>query len=615
MMTKYYIQWITSIFICLQSTNCLSVTPLIKVGKNTVTVIAELPYSIKTVEFRIFSERNLRISDIRQVSPYHPQREDELKKQASFTSNIFYPVVDIQPNHQLGGVLIFNLTTPIEAVINGPANREFSIISNGTFTMNPGLLVPWENSVFISRDSVSLTGFYLKSRQPNVTGRVSFNFEPLSHYWRGKVEIWDVTGDREKKVCETDVIKDAKLENTMPVSSDLSIENLKKLVKLCVDFTLRSQLNLQGHPFDGGLFMFYDLDAQTWRSHHWNWGVGPNVSLLLEASGLEFFKDSRLEMINAAQRIGDCTTRIILNEPGHFLNDISITRWDRDLRYHDGYSPAITIADALFLAGWAWIPLFEHTGDSTYYEKSVHLCNVADNLLHEFDIIPHSFYLNGNEWSNWVIDETGFGTEVLDDLFRLTHDTFFVHLNDIWMDRHREIFERTDGLWDRLLNTETGNLVPSKHMIRGLGWAMEGLIAAHKTNPEKDYLNAAIKMADKVMGMQLENGAWSFLGTKEPEEVGYSDKGIPLWSYLLYDLYMLTCEDKFIEAADKALIWCMENLYYGPDPEAWGSIIGRSRQSGVGYRSWYDVSCTYGMGFLGLAALKRIKIMEFEENK
>jgi hypothetical protein len=91
-----------------------------------------------------------------------------------------------------------------------------------------------------------------------------------------------------------------------------------------------------------------------------------------------------------------------------------------------------------------------------------------------------------------------------------------------------------------------------------------------------------------------------------------TDKGTPLWSLLMYRIYQTTKKSKYLQSARKALVWCLDNLYSGPDPEAIGSIVGRTNASMVGYRFFFDATCAYSTGFLGLAILEEIKIKEKE---
>lgn len=139
-------------------------------------------------------------------------------------------------------------------------------------------------------------------------------------------------------------------------------------------------------------------------------------------------------------------------------------------------------------------------------------------------------------------------------------------------------------------------------LVRGLAWAMEGLLVAARLLPESGYLKQAQKLA------QHETGYWSFLFDKPVEEVGISEKGTAAWSLLFYRLYHATGEEQYLTTARKALGWLIDNQYLGRDPDAYGSVVGCSPHSGVVYRPWFNLSCTYTSGFFGLAALEELKL-------
>ena len=139
---------------------------------------------------------------------------------------------------------------------------------------------------------------------------------------------------------------------------------------------------------------------------------------------------------------------------------------------------------------------------------------------------------------------------------------------------------------------------------------MEGLLAMNRMYPDTIYLDYAEKMAKKLKDSQNDDGSWSFIFDGDPEEVGISEKGTALWSLLFYQLYEATGKSGYLQAARKALLWCLENQYTGPDVEAIGGLVGSTPASMVGVRQYFPASCAYTTGFFGLAILEELKIQE-----
>lgn len=573
----------------------------------TLRLRGTAPLACNVVEIELRSDRNAVVSSIRDVSPCHPDAEEERRRQAGARGNLFYPVVDVKLERGLRAEVEFSgVGENGRCVLSGPLWREEEKLCE-RLTIPSGRLQVWENSVYVSEGAARMTDFALVARLPNLTGRWEYSFRLLSDDWRGSVRAYGVTGEGRVELGEVRV-RGAKAARESGRANDaLSEENLSEALDECVEFTTRCQIEDRRHPFHGNLFLFYDLDARVYRSFHWIWGCGPSVEFLLRAAERESHGGRREELRGRAKAIGNCALRFLLKEEGHPCDGALLTRWDRDLDQPAGYSACVTMADALFFARWAWAPLYRCTGDASYLEALREQCRVTAGLLEKWEVIPHSYYVDRGEWTDWVIDETGFGSEGFAALQEHRPDEGMRNAGIRFLDEHVSLFEREDGLWDRLFEYSTRRMAPSKGMVRGLGWAMEGLLAGHRLAPENGYLEKARRMADAVMVWQRPDGGWSFEGKRSRDEVGDSEKGTPLWSWLLYKLYQECGEEGYRQAAGRALQWGLRNRYRGPDAEARGTLVGCSPQSGVGYRQWFRVSCVYASAFLGLAILEEGK--------
>ncbi len=572
-----------------------------------LVVCASLDPPVSMVELRIWSDRNRSISTIREISPHNPDPVLSEKRNHGLDGNIWYPVVDLELERDMEAVARFSLETAGSVgVINGPFFNEAT-------PLEPELQIPacqlhfWENSFFLSSKLDRLADFFLRIRIPTPGGTLKRTFRLLSEDWSGVVALVHSDGDETRVLSEVRIQAEPFRPKPFASGDQLDPGRLRAGLAAAVDFTLRSQIKDPVHPARGGLFLFYDLDARIYRSSHWVWGWGPSVSLLLQAPDFAPGLDRR-RLEKASLEIGEAALRFRLHDPGSPVDGVTISRWDRGLEWERGYVGAVTPADALFLAGWAWVPLYERTGDPKFLQAAARQCEATESLLDRWKIVPHSYYFELGRWSDWVIDETGFGVEGYDAMYRVTGDQRFRRGGRTYVNRHLEVFEREDGLWNRQYQFETGEVTPTHHMTRGLGWVLEGLLAANRLLPDEGYLEKAERLAKSVMTYQRPDGAWTWRCDRPVEEVGYSEKGTALWSYLLYRLYSATGRSSYLESARRALIWCQENLYAGPDREAYGSIVGCSPQSGVGYRRWFRVSCTYTSAFFGLACLEELKL-------
>jgi uncharacterized protein YyaL (SSP411 family) len=227
----------------------------------------------------------------------------------------------------------------------------------------------------------------------------------------------------------------------------------------------------------------------------------------------------------------------------------------------------------------------------------------------QYGLIPQDYYVDEQKFSEHTIDESGFGAEGIANLYAITKDPKYFNMAEQYIQEHLKKLSRPDGLWERGWHQKTG-VQPTIKMTRGLGWAMEGLLAANRNNPKGPYLNLAKKMADRMQTWQKPDGHWNFITDEPVEKVGISEKGTALWSYLLYQLYAASGEKKYVVMARKSLTWCMKNQYQGPDRQAYGGIIGKTIHSAVGaaFRPWFPITCAYTSAFFSLALMEELKL-------
>jgi uncharacterized protein YyaL (SSP411 family) len=312
------------------------------------------------------------------------------------------------------------------------------------------------------------------------------------------------------------------------------------------------------------------------------------------------------ELIAAVDKIGRNVLRYQLKEEDHPSRGAFMVIWSRRF---NRYTKWIGTSDSGVMIRWALIPLFLATGDSTYLEASKYWCLQKGTMLDTFAVLPHYYRYDEDRFNEEILDETGWDPEGHAALYEVTGDDRFREIGKVFMDKHMKAFQREDGLWHRAYDWTTGKHVETLRMTRGLGWAMEGLLAMNRMYPDTIYLEYAEKLARNLQKSQNNDGSWSYIFDGDPKEVGISEKGTALWSLLFYQLYEATGTADYLQTARNALLWCLENQYTGPDSEAIGGLVGSTPASMVGIREYFPASCAYTTGFFGMAILEELKIM------
>ncbi len=567
----------------------------------TVEIRATLPSEIHEVEIWIASDRNQRITKISDVSKLKPA----VAKVPGENPNreVHYPVVDVALQPGMDGVVTLS-AAPTACFIN--QNTDKAPLPLGErIVISGGRLGHWENALFVAPGNVAVRSFELRFRAPVIHGRLDRQIVLLSEQWSGRISLHAIGG---AELGGTRVVARAEPPRAAPTGDPLSVERLRESIVESVHYTLRSQERSPTSPFFGGLNLFYDLDAATYRSNYWIWGWGPSVRMLLDAEHLpevaRRFAPGTLRRV--ADEIGRSSLSFMVVDPQHPARGIPVSRWNRSLEFPTGYEERISIADAQFLSGWAWLPLYRETGNVAYLEAAKTLTDATERLTAEHGIIWQDYYEELKKWAEHFVDEAGFATEGIAELYATTKDPRHRDIGLTYFNRVRLKLERPDGIWNRGWNEKTG-MMKAAFIVRGMGWAMEGLLASHRMDPDGGYLERAKILAEHLMRWQHADGSWSINADKPAEEVGIAEKGTALWSLLFYRLHRETKEPRHLVAAQKALTWGVTNQYFGPDVEARGSVVGSAHDAAVGYRAWFPVSCTYTSAFFALAAMEELQ--------
>jgi Highly conserved protein containing a thioredoxin domain len=579
----------------------------------TLLFEAMLQEDYRKVRFEIISDRNYEISSLTDISPFDPDRTPGADRYPN-DINIWFPVVDIKMEALMyARAFISNVEY---CQINSYFNLDTTPVQNGEAIFESSRLSNWENGLFVPSKSASVERFSIIKEfyaAPTINRRVLCEFEPLVDDWAGVilVQYQNLAGNWiDFGFTQLNRERDTQF-------TDKGVDNEIESLNLCLEYIINSYNVSEANPYRDGLYLFYDADADTYRNGQWPWSWGAAIRLLLDCAELksnpeigEEIRYSAAQLIDVAYRIGITTLRFQIFNTSHTANHFGTTRYTPRNFSNIGYEELVnTGADTGFLCGWGWSKLYEVTGDQRFLDAATTYIEAMAPILDEFVLPPQEWLPEPNNWTDFTIDESGFGTEGIEALYRMTSNDRYRELCLEYMDKHLAIFEREDGLWDRQYTFSTGEITPTVYMTRGLGWAMEGLLATHRCDPsDGKYLEKAIKMAEVLIEHQLEDGSWGYRFNEPVEIYGAADKGTSLWSLLLFMLHEETGDERHLEAARRALRWCMANQYVGSNPHAHGGIISISAESGITYRSYFRMCCQYTSAFMGLSILKNLKI-------
>jgi hypothetical protein len=604
----------------------------LKVTENgTVNFIPSRKGSHQSMKWVIYSDRNSPVARMTDRSAHAP--EDFVDRPVDPGSQIWFPVIDVALRPGL------QLIAEFEDVRAGDSvcfNGNFQNICTGLksrmiYTQH---LEHWENQLYVESESALLKSAAFEF--PVVTGE--FSLKPLSAYWKGKVEVWgkDKTGNWEKLDSEELTVGQKEklvLTRESTITKDLVLQRLAAASEYLVN-----SRNLNPYsPTYGGLYLFYDLEWDTYRRSDWIWSYGPSIQVLLEASKLRNLSDtySSETFMTSARQVAEASLRFQETNENHPAHGLVMCRNDPRTDSPQGAEGFYSPADSWFLAGWGWMPYYNHTGDKRFLDATILMTKGVDRILgpdadREPQLIEQDYLMKAGKWKNWTMDESGFGMKGAEELYQVTKDPYHRDVGEEYITGLLAHLERPDGLWDRTwhrndsLHADNGwpvaaprgtpVLIETSKSTRGLGWAMIGLLASQGLMPEGDvYLKKAIKLSDHLIETQAEDGHWDFLfgGGAYPGEI--SEKGTALWCLLFYQLYEYTKDERHLNTARKALLWCVNNQYTGPEESpAYGGIMGKNRESGVVYRRFSPLICSYTVGWYGLALLEELKLQDRE---
>jgi hypothetical protein len=587
---------------------------------------------------RVSSDRNASIPTLIDRSPFAPKRQSKPGTASTILDEMLYfPVVDIRLAAAYRGRLVFEGegTGRTTYSVNGHFNDVESPTA-ATVIVPADRLEHWENGVFVGGSDCRVAGFAIEAA---VEAGKEHTLDLLSDDWSGTIEAVDRSG---AVIARCKASLPPSTHSRPPAPPVQERDRLDHALRATLGYILRSINGRPSSPTANGMFLFYDHDARTFRTSHWNWTWGPAIRLLLDGSrlGERVTGVSPDQLVDAALSMGQASLSFQIDDRKHPADGFMTVRWSPGLRNRretgylspsspdfpvDGWAPShpgerfvrgfeayVSPADALFLAGWGWMPLYQRLGAGAFIEATGRMIQATRALLETYEIVPQDMPLAEGKWTDYTREEAGFGMIGLSEYARHTGRPDDVSLARRYMDQITDKLERPDGLWNRHYWRTDGRTTGCEYKSRSLGWATMGLLWAHDLSPEAGYLDKVVAMAEHFLQFQHAPGYWGLVINKPIGETEVSVKGTSIWSMLLYRIYERTGEDRYLSAARKALAWLVEQQYLGDDPDGYGGLVSCSAFSGVDYRRWFRLSCGYSSSFFGLALLAERAIREQE---
>ncbi|WP_321290531.1 hypothetical protein [uncultured Sunxiuqinia sp.] len=501
-----------------------SVNKLVEKDGCLIHISMDKPAGCERIILKIHSDRNRYVSKLTDVSPDNTRGENQGMVHGR---DMWFPVIDVQLKENLRAVaIVANVSDGDHYSWNSNFWNSYEELKDTLVFRNH--LEHWENHIYVESETASLESFYLQEiiDANNVNSKFDYQLTTLSSVWSGTINVYSQKGN-EKRLLHKLEINDETVAANIKTDSGLVRENLITSLKQSIDFILSTQNLNPLSPTYGGLFLFYDLDSKMYRRSDWMWTYGPAIKLLLDAAKIpELAEEFGYEkLIETARLIGEASLRFQMLDEKHPAYGITICRYDPRMIYQEGFSGYMSPADAHFMAGWGWIPLYETTGDQRFLDAAVLQSEQIGRVMKGDSIVEQDFVLKANKWKNWTMDESGFGMIGFSETYKHTKNEKHKQIGKEYLDGLIHVLEDPSGLWYRNFHRNqadhtddcwpTGRPVGSPILMkdgqtsRGNGWAMIGLLSAHQMMPEGNYyLKKAITLADNVIDKQLEDGSF-----------------------------------------------------------------------------------------------------------
>lgn len=462
---------------------------------------------------------------------------------------------------------------PENFFINGVASGYDVIKGTNFLKFNTNNFEPWENIVFSDQrvKKISLyPGFYIDSEK----------------------EIELPVGHQNFKIRSID----GSFEQELPAKKTEQYDNPSW------NYILKARNTCIGSRFNNTFFCAYDLDNKTYRLNSWVWSSAIVIKALLE----EYSITKNDDYLEISKETGDAILKF-QKKDGQEAGGIMI-RWDVWLNSPAGVVPWLAPNDSAIVGSYAFLPLYQETGDNKYLDASIKIGEwIIENGMSKEGRLYVGYREDIGIWDkSWLYVDAGFAGTLFEGLYEITGELKWKKTLKLFIDDFIELFWCQDGYFYR--NWTHPNQIDRKIYGRGQAWALDGLISAFKVLKEERYLEKILACADYLVEHQNENGSWNYMLNNKNS--GECNKGTPIIAYHLFRIgAFISNPEKYYYSARKALEWCEANQYKGSDTNAAGGINAYNTEGCIVGVHNTDTIFTYGSAYYLLARnlLRRIK--------
>lgn len=367
-------------------------------------------------------------------------------------------------------------------------------------------------------------------------------------------------------------------------------------------------------PFKGACWTLYDYDDECPRLVNWLWDNAVVVACMAELIKSGRYPEKKALFLQFAREVGEEFLRTQILEEGSEVYGALTARWEYPGHPAHSYDCYLGPNDASFAVKWALLPLYELTGEPRYLEASRLALDWVKKTIYlpDRDYLPLDYDFTDGTWGKYSIIDTAFIPEGFTEYDRLNRTHEFTEDSRFFMDRFIRQYRLDNGFYGQNYDPDAG--VDQVIFTRGLGWTIEGLLAAYRGTEEKRYLKEAAELARLTAKEQNEDGSFSYIlgyhgvpEQKDREGTGICEKATAILAYLFYDICTLDQSQKeLLESADRAMVWCEANIHRGQGM-GYGGIKAAGIKSGITCMSYLTIATQYANAFYILAKLKRME--------